>query len=38
MVDRIGSYSIPFVVSMGLAGVGVVLSFFMRQLPAVKQT
>jgi sugar phosphate permease len=30
MVDWTGSYSIPFVVSMGLAGVGIVLSFFMR--------
>jgi cyanate permease len=30
MVDWTGNYSIPFVVSMGLAGVGIVLSFFMR--------
>jgi sugar phosphate permease len=30
MVDLTGSYSIPFSVSIGLAGVGIVLSFFMR--------
>jgi sugar phosphate permease len=30
MVDWTGSYSIPFVVSIGLAGVGIGLSFFMR--------
>jgi MFS family permease len=30
MVDWTGSYSIPFVVSMGLAGVGIVLAFFVR--------
>jgi len=30
LVDWTGSYSLPFVVSIGLAGVGIVLSFFMR--------
>jgi sugar phosphate permease len=30
MVDWSGSYSIPFVVSMGLAAVGIVLAFFVR--------
>jgi nitrate/nitrite transporter NarK len=30
MVDWTGSYSIPFVVSMGLAGVGIALAFFVR--------
>jgi MFS family permease len=30
MVDWSGSYSIPFVVSMGLAVVGIVLAFFVR--------
>jgi len=30
MVDWTGSYSIPFVVSMALAGVGIVLAFFVR--------
>ena len=30
MVDWTRSYSIPFVVSMALAGVGIVLAFFVR--------
>ena len=30
MVDWTGNYTIPFVVSMGLAVVGIVLSFFVR--------
>jgi MFS family permease len=30
LVDWTGSYSIPFVVSMALAAIGIVLSFFMR--------
>jgi MFS family permease len=30
LVDWSGSYSIPFVVSMALAGVGIVLAFFVR--------
>jgi MFS family permease len=30
MVDWTGSYSVPFVASMALAGVGIVLAFFVR--------
>ncbi len=30
MVDLTGSFSVPFVVSIGFAGVGIVGSFFMR--------
>jgi MFS family permease len=30
MVDWTGSYSVPFVVSMGLAAVGIFLAFFVR--------
>jgi cyanate permease len=30
IVDLTGSYRIPFAVSIGFAGIGIVLSFFMR--------
>ncbi len=30
MVDWTGDYGVPFIASMGLAGVGIVMSFFMR--------
>lgn len=30
MVDWTGNYGVPFIASMGLAGAGIVMSFFMR--------
>jgi len=30
MVDLTGSFSVPFIVSIGFAGVGIVVSFYMR--------
>jgi len=36
MADWTGSYSVPFVVSIGLTGVGIALSFFMRPAPQIE--
>jgi MFS family permease len=36
MADWTGSYSVPFVASIGLTGVGIVLSFFMQPAPPIE--
>jgi sugar phosphate permease len=36
IADWTGSYSIPFAVSIGFTGIGIVLSFFMRPAPQIE--